>query len=351
MVSRLWFAAFIVVTTLSLSTSASEDVFVYRVAQFDRNRVGFGSRVNQVNADVTLAKDIDLSTTKGKAAANGTSTGSLNRQAVIASVEEVSPALLALLNDQSASGLFITLPNKQAVATLSAETAARVASVEQLLLSQSWNFAIFFIHDDADVARLVGDVALWAHSDSPFAGSVRAEFGDRDSGPLSSLRVESREAWMYGAATAAPGKDDLPVVVVTASSDAWAAAPGLATGANRGASGTAALLALMRIYSRLRQETSSSSSSSIGSSGHHIVFLLAGAGAQDHAGIRQWLKSADSRTSMTFVHALAVNQIVRACIAGVFRDCSPPAHPFLVSYSLFICPVPLLLCACACAPL
>lgn len=67
----------------------------------------------------------------------------------------------------------------------------------------------------------------------------------------------------------------------------------LAVGTDHNGSGVVAILELIRVFSRLYADHRTQGS-------YNLLFILAGAGRQNFAGIKHWFRTIDSRTSAMF---------------------------------------------------
>ncbi|GJP56809.1 hypothetical protein CLOM_g15855 [Closterium sp. NIES-68] len=291
-------------------SDAASVVDVYRMIQYDLGGAPFGSR----KASFSLYASSGLST-------SAASEADLMRAVIVVPIQRINFTLLdeVVAGSRKVGGLLFILPRhfssslpdggqgedddadddvSRAGAAGDAEEIKEhikvVARLEERLLEANIPVPVYFAVDNAELSKLVADVESNDRAGKP-ASATNGGFklvvaaGEPRKLPASSP-LPAMEAWLYGTAPAqgqGGRRDALPIVAVVAPYDTFGLVPSLSSGPASSASGVAALLQLLRLFSRLFALLPSSRPP------FHLLFLLTAGGPYNYDGTRQWLASLD----------------------------------------------------------
>jgi len=161
---------------------------------------------------------------------------------------------------------------------------------------------VYFVEEDETWERVARELdtrsadpleALW-----PLHNSYRVEVIAPAVAPVVGFPVPVVQAWLPGVS----GGAEVPTIALIAHLDANAAAPGLARGVREGGSGLVALLEALRVFSDLYREPASRGR-------YNLLFLATSAGADNAAGAKNWLATADSRLTANIEYALCLDEL------------------------------------------
>ncbi|CAI7925772.1 unnamed protein product, partial [Closterium sp. NIES-54] len=194
-----------------------------------------------------------------------------------------------------------------------------VAQLEERLLEANIPVPVYFAVDNAELSKLAAGVESNDRAGKP-ASATNGGFklvvtaGEPRKLPASSP-LPAMEAWLYGDAQGqgqAQGgrREALPIVAVVAPLDTFGLVPSLASGPASSASGVAALLAVLRLLSRLFALLPSARPP------FHLLFLLSAGGPFNFDGTRQWLASLDQSVQDRLEFAICLRAIGAAPGAG-----------------------------------
>jgi BOS complex subunit NCLN len=281
----------IVSNPVFVSASQDNTFDIERLVQFDYAGKSYGSRrvaFNYMALSSQVVPDADIqdsSSIPTGAAAD------VQRSVVVVRLQELSLEKLKHFTQvNKAAALLIVLP--QRVEELDTQQHRTWSAVETFMLQTEFAMPIYFAFEDENLNSVVADLEAAAA-----AGATSTSSGDKyhfvvsnsEATPAATPAVFNFQGELHGAASAALGDSDAaPTIGIVANYDTFAAAPGLAVGANRGGSGTIALLQIARIFARLYSD-----SRSIGA--YRLVFILTSGDRFNYAGSKNWLDNADAR--------------------------------------------------------
>ncbi|CAI6000829.1 unnamed protein product [Closterium sp. NIES-64] len=187
-----------------------------------------------------------------------------------------------------------------------------VARLEERLLDANIPVPVYFAVDNAELSKLAADVESNDRAGKP-ASATNGGFklvvtaGEPRKLPASSP-LPALEAWLYGDGQGqgqAQGgrREALPIVAVVAPLDTFGLVPSLASGPASSASGVAAVLQVLRLFSRLFALLPSARPP------FHLLFLLSSGGPFNFDGTRQWLASLDQSVQDRLEFAICLRAI------------------------------------------
>ncbi|GMH39351.1 hypothetical protein BSKO_07249 [Bryopsis sp. KO-2023] len=190
------------------------------------------------------------------------------------------------------SGMLFVLPSNFDNGALDDEDRANFMAIEKYLAEVSIPFPVYFTVETEDLQRMVKEIERDIKKGKPGSsakGGYMMVVKGTEAKPVKGSQIINFEGWLPGSEGARPGASKDPTVVITAHYDTFTAAPGLAFSSGSNGSGTLALLSLVRMFGRLYSSDEGLRPR------HNILFLLTGGGKLDSAGLKFWLKTANSR--------------------------------------------------------
>ncbi|CAI6005866.1 unnamed protein product [Closterium sp. NIES-64] len=309
-------------------SDAASVVDVYRMIQYDLGGAPFGSR----KASFSLYASSGLST-------SAASEADLMRAVIVMPIQRINFTLLdeVVAGSRKVGGLLFILPrhfssslpdggqgedddaDDDASKAGAGEGAGEVkehvevvARLEERLLDANIPVPVYFAVDNAELSKLAADVESNDRAGKP-ASATNGGFklvvtaGEPRKLPASSP-LPALEAWLYGDGQGqgqAQGgrREALPIVAVVAPLDTFGLVPSLASGPASSASGVAAVLQVLRLFSRLFALLPSARPP------FHLLFLLSSGGPFNFDGTRQWLASLDQSVQDRLEFAICLRAI------------------------------------------
>lgn len=157
---------------------------------------------------------------------------------------------------------------------------------ELSLFEETYSTSVYIVRDSPEIRE------AFATADRPHSGTF--DFGRLWAGTLTQLTISAsapqviktpRLPTLYGMLSGFGLEEQLPTIAVVAHYDAFAAAADLAVGADSNGSGVAAVLELMRIFSRLYSSSKTHPRA-------NLIFVLSGGGKLNYQGIRKVIEDA-----------------------------------------------------------
>lgn len=261
----MWMTIILALLFLNVIIVEAEMTFTaHRYIQYDKGGKPLGSRKATINHVV----------------AQGEKVGDLNRNVALVRMENLTLGLVEEIKARNAPALLVILPRD--LTTINPEVLEDWKEIEQSLLKQELNMAIWFAFDCEEIQNIV-QVLDEADDRYHLSGSSNPRQIGRVSltNFLGSIRSKGN--------VNSP-KDRLKNILIVANYDSYAGVPTLAFGANDNGSGLVALLQLASIFNRFYTTTETHGS-------YNFMFLITGAGRFNFQGTRSWLQNADATTS------------------------------------------------------
>ena len=260
----------------------------YRVLQYEKNQKSLGSRKLDVDHLVgPIFGDHDL-----------------GRNIGIISIEYLTLEILQSLSYRRCQSLLIILPT---IATLYQNETfyQQFNEIEQYLLTNSFEFSIFFAFNDNDI---INDLLLNANdlfnkygnkdykinlndlmdpNDNTQKSQLMGPFamhdmyqlkGSDDSEPINSVKYTNLFSKIIS-------KNADKYIVITANHDSYGVVPNLAFGVNDNGSGITSIMSLINLFYKLYEKASSDNTPN-----YNLLFLLTAGGYTNYKGTTKWIE-------------------------------------------------------------
>ncbi|KZS07100.1 Nicalin [Daphnia magna] len=252
---------------------AATEFPVYRLQHFDLQGVKYGSRSSTLNFE---ARSID--------------TRLPARKCVILMINEFSPSRFRELINEGVGALLIIIPSD--LESLSYDVRENILDMEKFLLSQEIAVPVYFTHHSNQIEEMYASVKESTSKDSA-SSAAQALFGAISAngyqlavnGNSAKLLTDVQITNIQGKLPGFGIEDQLPTLAVVAHYDSFGAAPDLSFGGDSNASGVAALLELVRLFSRLSSQPGQN-----GLPRFNLVFVLTGGGKLNYLGSKKFLE-------------------------------------------------------------
>nr|CAG4643073.1 EOG090X02MW [Ilyocryptus agilis] len=254
-------------------TDAATEFPVYRLQHFDLQGIKYGSRSSTLNFE---ARSID--------------TRLPARKCVILMVHEFSSSRFRELVSEGVGALLIIIPSD--LDSISDDMKDAVLEMEKSLLSQEISIPVYFTPQTPQLQEIYSNIKESTGKDSA-SSAAQALFGAVSAngyqlavnGNQAKLLTDVQISNIQGKMPGFGIEDQLPTVAVVAHYDSFGAAPDLSFGGDSNASGVAALLELMRLFSRLASQPGQT-----GLPRFNLVFALTSGGKLNFLGSKKLLE-------------------------------------------------------------
>ncbi|XP_067932697.1 BOS complex subunit ncln-like [Watersipora subatra] len=295
----LSFVVFVFSFLLAISpVNGAQSFPVYRVNQLDIGGSTYGSRNTKVNMEARVVNS-----------------GSATRKCIVTKLNEFSLAAYHHLVESNAGAIMILLPSD--LDQLSADEQEQFINIEKLMLTEEIELPVYFAIETEEVVDIYSRIRSSANADmsvtateallnSVSSNGFQMNVHTSTSKPIEKYKTINLHGLLEGNGNA----ERLSTVMFVAHYDAMGIAPGLAKGADSNGSGVAALLELMRVFSRLFHSSSRPN--------YNLVFLLSGSGKLNYFGTKKWLE--EMKDSNKFPYLNEVESVV--CLDSIGGDVS-----------------------------
>ncbi|OQR68948.1 nicalin-1-like [Tropilaelaps mercedesae] len=249
---------------------AAVELPVYRMQQYELHGISRGTRASSLSGEA-------ISWSALSQLRNGAGRVAVLRWGEIHHLREViakgvAGAILVLPPEDS------SIPNK--------ETESENMALEHDLFEEAYSVAVYLVRSSPDIEAVLSRAAssssaafdlsaLWAGTATQF--SIQAAAPKQIRNP----RLPTLWAKLVGFGL----EEQLPTISIVAHYDAFGAAPQLSRGTNSNASGVAALLELMRLFSRLYGQSKTHPRA-------NLIFILSAGGKLNYLGIKKLIDDA-----------------------------------------------------------
>ncbi|XP_046436875.1 nicalin-like [Daphnia pulex] len=252
---------------------AATEFPVYRLQHFDLQGVKYGSRSSTLNFE---ARSVD--------------TRLPARKCVILMINEFNPSRFRELINEGVGALLIIIPSD--LESLSNDMRENILDTEKFLLSQEIAIPVYFTHHSQQLEEMYTSIKESTSKDSA-SSAAQALFGAISAngyqlavnGNAAKLLTDVQISNIQGKLSGFGLEDQLPTLAVVAHYDSFGAAPDLSFGGDSNASGVAALLELVRLFSRLSSQPGQN-----GLPRFNLVFILTGGGKLNYLGSKKILE-------------------------------------------------------------
>ncbi|GAB6032445.1 hypothetical protein CHUAL_011083 [Chamberlinius hualienensis] len=261
---------FIILSPLDPVLGAREFT-LYRAQQYDLQGTTYGCRSAAVNAEArTIKSDVYI------------------RRGVMARITELKSSKYRDIINQGAAGLVILIPEN--FSTLSNLYKEHILELESTILEEETSVPVYFAVETPALLEIYYEVENSAATDHKTSGAeaifdsvigngFQLVIGSSQPKALSDVQVAN----IWGKLIGHGIEEQLPSIVITAHYDAFGVAPALSYGADSNGSGVAALLELMRLFSRLYSNPQTHAR-------YNLLFLLSGGGKFNYLGTKKWIE-------------------------------------------------------------
>jgi len=268
-----YIAALLPILIILSPANAAHEFPVYRLQHFDLQGVKYGSRSSVLNYE---ARSID---TKLPA-----------RKCIILMINEFSVSRFRELVNEGVGAILIIIPAD--LDSITEDLKEHIAETERFLLSQEVSIPIFFSPHTKQVDEIYSNIIESTNKDSaPSAaqallGSISANgyqlgVNGNQAKILNDVQITNIQGKLSGFGV----EEQLQTVAVVAHYDSFGAAPDLSFGGDSNGSGVAALLEMVRLFSRLASQPGQN-----GLSRFNLVFVLTGGGKLNYLGSKKLLE-------------------------------------------------------------
>nr|CAG4650810.1 EOG090X02MW [Simocephalus serrulatus] len=252
---------------------AATEFPVYRLQHFDLQGVKYGSRSSTLNFE---ARSID--------------TRLPARKCVILMINEFSPSRFRELINEGVGALLIIIPSD--LESLTDDMRENIIDTERFLLNQEIAIPVYFTPHTSKLEEIYTSIKESTGKDSA-SSAAQALFGAISAngyqlavyGNSAKLLTDVQITNIQGKLSGFGMDDQLPTLAVIAHYDSFGAAPDLSFGGDSNASGVAALLELVRLFSRLSSQPGQN-----GLPRFNLVFVLTGGGKLNYLGSKKILE-------------------------------------------------------------
>jgi len=263
----------------------------FRMIQYEKNQKSLGSRKSSVEHLVSpIFGDHDL-----------------GRNIGIISIEQLTLQLLQTLSHRRCQSLLIILPSEilnDSVNIYSDAFFAQFQQIEQYLLTNAFDFSIFFAFNDneiipqllqtandlftkygntqPDIEYIQSTKQQLQPLTSPFAlyHSYQLQ-GKEESTPIASIKYTNLFS------TVKSSEQSEKYIVITANHDSYGIVPNLAFGVNDNGSGMTAVMSLINMFYKAYEKASSESEAV--KAKYNLLFLLTAGGYSNYKGATKWM--------------------------------------------------------------
>nr|CAG4646885.1 EOG090X02MW [Megafenestra aurita] len=252
---------------------AATEFPVYRLQHFDLQGVKYGSRSSILNFE---ARSID--------------TRMPARKCVILMINEFSPSRFRELINEGVGALLIVIPSD--LESLTEDMKENIIDTEKFLLSQEITIPVYFTPHTPKLEEIHTSIKESTDKDSA-SSAAQALFGAISAngyqlavyGNSAKLLTDVQITNIQGKLSGYGVDDQLPTLAVVAHYDSFGAAPDLSFGGDSNGSGVAALLELVRLFSRLSSQPGQN-----GLPRFNLAFILTGGGKINYLGSKKLLE-------------------------------------------------------------
>nr|CAG4642367.1 EOG090X02MW [Evadne anonyx] len=268
-----YIAALLPILIILSPADAAHEFPVYRLQHFDLQGVKYGSRSSALNFE---ARSID---TKLPA-----------RKCVMLVINEFSVSRFRELVNEGVGAILIIIPAD--LDSITEDLKEHIVETEKFLLSQEVSIPIFFSPHTQQVDEIYSNIIESTNKDSaPSAaqallGSISANgYQLGVSGNQAKILNDVQISNIQGKLSGFGVEEQLQTVAVVAHYDSFGGAPDLSFGGDSNGSGVAALMELVRLFSRLASQPGQN-----GLSRFNLVFVLTGGGKLNYLGSKKILE-------------------------------------------------------------
>eukprot|EP01104_Vermistella_antarctica_P000723 TRINITY_DN10844_c0_g1_i1.p1 TRINITY_DN10844_c0_g1~~TRINITY_DN10844_c0_g1_i1.p1 ORF type:complete len:614 (-),score=173.46 TRINITY_DN10844_c0_g1_i1:110-1813(-) len=324
---------------LTTFTNGSQSLDVYRLFQYDHEGESYGSQTTSFSLTAALASAASSS----QAGAEGGEAKKIDsmRQVLLVPVVDIYSETtgqedrveafaqrLETVMGSSVGGFLFLLPSSEdGDEAQSDEDEANLTEgwrkFEQWLITQKFDVPVYFARTNDDLSTVLqGAQSSSGLTSNIFQDSYQFVVSAANPSKVEDESLTNIQGWLAGESQDEMG--DVPTIAIVTHYDAFAAAPGLATGADANGSGVVALLELARLFSRLYKDPRTRGN-------YNLAFILTSGGHSNFVGARSFLEGVETRILDTIQFAVCLDSIGDDNEL-FFHTSKPPTHPSVAPF-------------------